>query len=360
MTFARLRRVLFLVVLLALVFAVAIRWPRERLLFDRAVNVAAMDDWDEYRPLKKAAFGHNWLSDQEVLFARESANEQGKANRYFILNTRSGITAPAVKYEKALQMAEASYGVKFSPDRQWFYAEQWRGNGLEVVKSDGSRKYSFKEKGYPLLWLSDSLYINSISAEDYSDEWKTEKNCLRLRSIVDRRILKDFPDIEDGIYEPGHIYCNDHFVMLSNKLDDTTHQFSVEVTKTGLGLDGYPARKQVFVLSLPNQQNIKDVEAKLSPDGTRIVYRCVQRGVPSWLVWLQRLYPRFDLKPQQNVALWVSDVDGKHVHEVGHINLGEEKNTEDYEDTYIDFEWLPSSKRLAFRYKERLYTVVAD
>jgi len=140
-------------------------------------------------------------------------------------------------------------------------------------------------------------------------------------------------------------------------LDETSHQISVEVTKTGLGLTVYPTRKQKFALSLPGQENLKGVEVKLCLNGTRIVYRCVQSGVSPLFAQLHHLFPRFNPKPQVKVALWVSEIDGKRLHEVGHIDVGD---TDDYENTYLDFEWLPSGKRLAFRYKERLYTATAN
>jgi len=68
--------------------------------------------------------------------------------------------------------------------------------------------------------------------------------------------------------------------------------------------------------------------------------------------------PFLKLKMQPRTEVWVCNLDGSHLHEIG--SLGERPAEEDGSSLRLSLQWLPDGKRLSFEVKDVLYTVSAD
>ena len=64
-----------------------------------------------------------------------------------------------------------------------------------------------------------------------------------------------------------------------------------------------------------------------------------------------RLFPALKTLPQARVSLWVSNLDGSRMKELGYVKG----------IAFIpSLRWLPDGKRMSFIYDKALYTVPAD
>jgi hypothetical protein len=66
------------------------------------------------------------------------------------------------------------------------------------------------------------------------------------------------------------------------------------------------------------------------------------------------------LPPEHVVGLWVSDLDGRNLREIGHLALHPAANSDTDGPDPEDVQWLPDGKRLSFLYKQALWIVPID
>ncbi len=98
----------------------------------------------------------------------------------------------------------------------------------------------------------------------------------------------------------------------------------------------------------------------VSPQGDRIAWQVTAANADPLRTWLHRLIPRLQANPSPTVGLWISRLDGSHVHEIGHIVVEPKAGDIDDPIPWLDVHWLPGGKKLSYEYEDRLYTVAAD
>jgi hypothetical protein len=111
-------------------------------------------------------------------------------------------------------------------------------------------------------------------------------------------------------------------------------------------------------LALPSETRI--VEVVLSPQGDRLAWLLYAVRHP-WPAWLPQRFPWLHADLQHSMGVWVSNLDGSAMHEIGEVILekGGTKQTPPPQEPMI-LRWLPDGKRISFFYKEGLFTVAAD
>jgi len=96
----------------------------------------------------------------------------------------------------------------------------------------------------------------------------------------------------------------------------------------------------------------------VSPDGNRLAWVVLARGSDTIGTWLHRRIPSIKPRTWIKTAVWVSNLDGSRMHELGCIS-GTQK-TDDDSPEWVSLKWLPGGKQLSFEYKDKLYTVAAQ
>ena len=94
--------------------------------------------------------------------------------------------------------------------------------------------------------------------------------------------------------------------------------------------------------------------AALSPYGDRLAWLIIYEIRPYGPAWMQRILTFLGQHKHKVIGLWVSRLDGSHMHEIGHLPYQPD------EEIPQQIRWAPGGKRLSFVYKGSLYTVPAD
>ena len=100
-------------------------------------------------------------------------------------------------------------------------------------------------------------------------------------------------------------------------------------------------------LRLPDPSTVR--MAELSPRGDRIVWLLGNED-QSAFSWLDRLLTKLGRRPHKRFGLWVSNLDGSRLREIGHVH---DKGLE-------SIRWAPGGKKLSFVRKGFVYTVPVD
>jgi hypothetical protein len=95
-------------------------------------------------------------------------------------------------------------------------------------------------------------------------------------------------------------------------------------------------------------------EAAAATDGRRVAWLVEIENKTQSSGPLRRLIRRFEALQTSRSALYVSDLDGTNLHEIGYVGVG----TNDY--LPFDIRWLPDNRYLSFLYRDRLWKVAAD
>jgi hypothetical protein len=114
-------------------------------------------------------------------------------------------------------------------------------------------------------------------------------------------------------------------------------------------------------LTLPpypqSDDDVTGVVAELSRNGDKL--SCVQNQtvpVPLLVTWLHRVVSSISIEPHKVAAMFVCDLPGKHLMELGIID----RVAPDYEMPVDQLTWTPDGHHLSFVYKNALYTVPVD
>ena len=100
---------------------------------------------------------------------------------------------------------------------------------------------------------------------------------------------------------------------------------------------------------------------RFSPQGDRIAWVLTVSETPPFNNVLGRLFPSSAMQNQEILGIWVSQIDGSKMHEVGHIKKPLRPFNDNTEtDNLDDIEWLPDGRHLSFVYKDTLWMIEAD
>jgi hypothetical protein len=113
-----------------------------------------------------------------------------------------------------------------------------------------------------------------------------------------------------------------------------------------------PPALHTYRFALP--KGIRFEEDCISRTARRIVYRVHYRAL------LSHSRSQGSASPVAMDALWVSHLDGSHLHEIGYVSGADEdeEDTPDYlSHRLTDVNWMPDGKRIEFCYHGALYTL---
>ncbi|MCW3054459.1 MAG: hypothetical protein JWN14_3629 [Chthonomonadales bacterium] len=100
-------------------------------------------------------------------------------------------------------------------------------------------------------------------------------------------------------------------------------------------------------------------EEVVSPKQQAIFYHLhVSRTLPI-LSWLQRFFPKIQPKPVLTEELWLSRIDGRDMHKIGHVPTRLDANGTAQEQLE-HLQWRPDGKQISFVYHGTLYVLPMD
>jgi hypothetical protein len=191
-----------------------------------------------------------------------------------------------------------------------------------------------------------------------------QRGYLTLHSLdaPKQNIRLPFPNskFEEGLDKM--VTTSDHLLTIVEQLDDDVQPNDLRnATPNWAGLDIHEYRllphiSLLHTLHVSAPPGVKMEGAKVSSSGQRIAWICSQFYISPFVLWLHRWLPRISTNPQRRFGLWVSNIDGSRMHEIGHVLLA----PQDEAPTTFELNWLPGDKRLSFVYKAALYTVPTD
>jgi hypothetical protein len=366
--------------------AVALFYPRERLLIERAAPLADTSHWEDA--------GHYWLPDQALLLLRYFPLGNGSntysASRYDLASHQEtplpGLTAALSKAAYFPDM------IQVSPDGKWLrwtdfpsapVGEDAFVQKVIVASLDGQHREEWHLKdANNYFWLSDSRHwiaVHSIG--------ESQKNRARIYSLDDpRRVqsLKIDPTMPD-LYDRWMSVSND--TMLLDTGSWTVQSASDEIIALQIDLHSIQSRSRTKVALPPNAEII---DILYSPQGDRIAWVLNLHSTPVFAAFLRRLLPSFSAPPQTALSLWVSRADGSEMHEIGHLQrqieidvpkipvattgpapstnpvgkipqvfLSDSENPKT-DTTAEGWQWMPDGKRISFIQKSTLYSVSVE
>jgi hypothetical protein len=117
-----------------------------------------------------------------------------------------------------------------------------------------------------------------------------------------------------------------------------------------------PVPLQRHTLKLPEGAEV--LEKETTSNVGQIAYHLQITSTSPFLTWLHRILPFVQVHTTVTEAIWLSRSDGQDFHELGHLPVRLQENTDT--DQMWNLEWLPDDKKLSFTYQNTLYVVPVD
>lgn len=359
------RGLLLALSLLILIVIMALIWPREKRLMDRAVLVTNHTDWDDDT-------GYDWLSDHELAYLR--VNRRGRPPTCGVfrydLKTRIETSLDGLTNQVNRSIAPTTFPVGFlffSPDNThvlWFGKE----NVLYMARLDGSdlQRYPAKVKHADIyntwiLWLEDSRRWAEVTYYRDDDGGTVYLHDIDVPNSAEALRFTPLAPGQSAIFwffgnsPPGSLH------LFGKPFDPDVVTTTEEVDEMDLTVSAQPLHRYRVMFPMPVE--VKDIG--MSPDGKHIAWTvCATQQPPALLKWL--LPHRFE--PQTTWAIWVSHMDGSEMREIGDVKTEENTSAAStgtsvkaYErDEISGLGWTPDGKHLSFLYANSLWTVPAE
>jgi hypothetical protein len=332
----------FLILIAAALLLWAV-WPRERLLFRRAVPVASTARWGD---------AIRWLSSRELLFSRDPDD----AFFRYELTTKqeTPLTALNRLYRRANPAGER-VTTAVSPNGQWMLwssLQTTRPQSLRtyVAAMDGSRCIppAMRDWSTAWCWLPDSRRWLELADEE-------AESTFRLRAINDGHVIRTItikemvPEGESWL-DDTVITSADHMLWGAKRLKARDGAKAV-IVEADLQSKSPVVRR--FPIRLP--PGAEAISISFSPRGDRVAWYLELHQSPSPVRrLLHRLLPVVRADTQTVEGVWVSRLDGSEMQEIGHF-------VKKYDgDWAYNILWQPDGRRLSFLYQDRLWIVPAD
>jgi hypothetical protein len=328
----------------------------QRQLLQRAKKVAALTAWHEGFGTSFGADrpgnSYYWINATQLLIFRFKGISQ-RRDTWAISrrDSNSGQETPLPALTEHFNQFPGPHSwAAISPDGQWLL---WIGLGYCAAQLNGSGFHRWEgaadSSTVSAKWLGDSRHW----VEEITD------NDGRIKSLVQH----DLDDVKKAIriklprVDPLHIRSDSSWGMPVVTWDRHYLAFGsqwpassslLRVVRIGFGEH---ARARISTIHAPESWLFagawsyrSDNETTLSLRGDRIAGVCQPRS-------RKRIN-----KSMQLVAIWVSSINGRGMHQIGVIQT----NTNDQAPWLYDLRWLPDGKHLSFVYRGALYTVAAD
>jgi len=351
----RIARILFLLILLSIVGGILTFtfMPREPLLLKRATKITDTGAWENHWT------AYHWINDREILFRRKQPLDPTLTwPAFFKWDT---VTRQQTYLKGLTHLAQNSYNKKhsdimISPDGKllmWSTAE----GAVTVATLLGEPTYRLEgERWSRVAWMGDSAHLVEY-VKDPNGDHTVYGTIFDMMTGKPNQHLAVAPDF---MFET--VGTNNHLLTRDETGEDAGKRMKdrLEIRESEIGKEKQPARK--YTIRLPFKGEIE--EEQFSSDGSHIVWSLVQKSgdLPPLYTWLHRHIPAFNPPHASKVSLWVSRIDGRHLHEIGCVPLrwDNDLDTPVQEDEISCLSWTPNGQRLSFIYKDALYTVPAD
>src|SRR5579871_2836350 len=262
--------------------------------------------------LKEYGYYYQWQTEQDVLVWKDDPNDFKPG----LIDVRSGARDDLKAFNARLVQMWPRGGhhiwlhtLRLSPDGKWVI---WMEGGIVspptrwgALSLDGSRFVS-GDIGYYfgqpiLLWLPDSRHFAALSDDPqalliYSLDAPTRQHQIELPPFPSEWMPKvNFYLILIGFPSPGRALARIGGTDEEGVPNTGFYTFPI-MERTG-------ARH--YIIPIPNGVQTNGLDAlELSPQGNR-------------LAWCYRFFREWDKGLSNRQEVWVSDVDGSHMHEVG-------------------------------------------
>lgn len=322
-------------------------------LMERATRIMDMQGADD--------IGYGWLSDHERLATRTPANG---ASALVCLDLARKQVTPLTAVNPVFQPLNRfrvngvlTYYTLLAPDGKWLLLDNYSQGSIPpgnpfyhkavAISLDGKLKRSFalKEQEPTLLWLSDSKHWIECVTDRITIHSLDAPNRTRTVPIVHRQdVAPVYLFDADNARRMGPTDQLVAYHWYHNDPDPTLALYTAD-------LRANPVTPRAVIIRVPLGVTVE--AAIVSPDGKRVAWKWFFWNLRTEPAWLQRLLPSL-FRSHPTTEIWVSQLDGSDMHEVGQIN-----------DTYPnhqpkDLDWIPDSKRLVFSLNDALYSVPAD
>jgi hypothetical protein len=342
--------------------------PHERLLMSRAKRIVSVTNGFRSPCL--------WLSDHDAIlliyhsdgdhfeFTHLNADTGSQTsmvalNRKYATLLKATTITPLMRFPNDMHRVEIHIPINcsMSSDKQWLFF-CGSGSGGNVYKApfattlDGSREISFPDADLPYkpLWLHDNRHwIEPVY--DFTTEGEpvlpVKANFHDLGDPKQMRSISITGTIPGEIL--GGITKSDRLLQLD--------EGAFKAPATTVKMADYailPSANAVhrYRLRLPMMANVSDVV--ISPGGGRLAWLLEYDSTPPLTALLHRFIASVPLHSSRMIGLWVSNLDGSEMTEIGHMSVLPTRQNLDY---IGELQWLPGEKRLSFIYRGGLYTV---
>lgn len=361
------RRVLAVIAVAALAVAAVRSWHiRPRPLPMISERVADVADWSFPSQRHPHGFGYSWTSDDAILSCTK--DYAGQTGDVFELHahTKNTIIRRDLAYLAAL--SGLSPGCQFTHDMQYLLLFHIYEKGRtdytsinEVVElRTHSRLNIVQHLGFHSRWFGEgSRYVEWDGAHKPNAPFSITVTSLRPElSGEDTRTVTSAP------LEIGSIYAatpvGDNLVLIGAYQSDELG--SVRYVESGkIDINVTTPAITLQRIALPGFCNVRQMA--ISQDGARVAMLLVQPTL-SGINWLKAtLFGRYPcvIGPQGSInTLWVCNIDGSNMREVGYSRPRAVTQTDAADEGFSsldDLRWLPGGRAVSFIGDEVLYRI---
>jgi hypothetical protein len=355
-----------------IVSIVWLAWPREHLLTDGAhpvMQVAPREYWC-------------WLSNDQLMVTtvdREGGMEkpdgwQGHED-LFERNTRRRIPLPGLT-TLLLRVSPlgAPYSFEMSPNHTWLVWNNYvTGDHYPFPAAahfDGTHYREWgRDKAEVSFFLNDGHYVQETGDDAFSvivrDLQSPRKDKRYPHTVPEAKVLIASRSARHPYYIERDLQAEtDESVALSVYRAEDAQRIMFDYRYPKLK-PPVPLHKNI--VKLPQGSSLVDWD--ISPQQDLVLYHLrVERKSPV-LVLLQRVFPKFVVKPVVTEEIWVNRLGESRMHEIGHVpvpaaSADESKylgfDSDSPQDELKNVQWLPDGKQISFIYRGTLYLVSAE
>jgi len=345
--------VLTLLVLLG--SAAVVFYPREPLLLEHATQVLDMRAADPSEGLNYA-----WLSDHELLYFRPDGNLWRRD-----LNTGAETVLRAMTQQvKSSISLPATHWLIPSPDGKWLMWGEVGITPLFVGSVDGTKQAvsSTNVGNSTPFWMPDSQHWT---------EWNHDESAL-WRQVEMHTVTAPHWSQVLGT-PPARLNESDILAMQSEDVIIARTKVDVIAVPVSVGQGyyrltlhaAYRDTQQLSVWSLHAQKPLRQFtihlpglvqDVKVSPQGDLVVWLVQKRKTSPVFKRLQRFFPALEKDEHECLALYVSQLDGSRMREIGQVD----SKPTSAGNLINEMRWLPGGKRLSFIANDTLWTVPVE
>lgn len=358
-------RAWIVVIMVALACVIAVAWllhPRSTVLFDRATRVAKYDE----EPGRISGL-YWWVSSHQVVLAHSFHDT---LQSLYCHDTNTGKDDLCMPLNRLIQAQKSGPRIEaLSPDRRvlllWGFNERGEYDRQIGATLDGQLLFVDRTTGpADECYMADgSRWVEPICGPGIHPK-ESRIARLLIHDGASHTIVKTVtfnPWIDDGLDET--ITKGNHFLMQPH---DDSGGFGMLPTSNArlqtidIDLNASAPKPQTLTVNLP--QGSEPYDVCYSPDGERVAFlRELDNHRNEWLPpllqgWWNRLFPP---PLPYKVSLWVSDLRGQKMHEVGSVPHDNTFSLGDKDDPG-SIQWLPDGKTLSFLARGSVWTVPAD